>query len=104
MANPDYELFVERNPEMALKFRDFVKHALTPGALPSAMKELIAVTLLASTGYMRGVESHAKRALDAGATPEELREALAMLLPFAGVGRFLEAYPVVERVLDGRAG
>jgi len=104
LANPDYELFVERNPELALKFRDFVKHTLAPGALPTAMKELIAVTLLASSGYMGGVESHAKRALDAGATSDELREAVAMLLPFAGAGRFLEAYPLVERILDERAG
>ncbi len=26
--------------------------------------------------------------------------ALALLLPFAGAGRFLEAYPVVEAILD----
>ncbi len=49
---------------------------------------------------MGGVESHTRRALAAGATPAELREALAMLLPFAGAGHFLRAYPVMEAILD----
>jgi len=100
MANPDYELFVQRQPELALAFREHVKQTLAPGALSTAQKELIAIALLAATGYMAGVESHTRRALDAGATPAELREAVAMLLTFAGVGRFLEAYPLVERILD----
>jgi len=63
-------------------------------------KELIAIALLAATGYMAGVESHTRRALAAGATAEELREAVALLLPFAGAGHFLRAYPVVEAILD----
>lgn len=100
MANPDYALFVERNPQLAGAFAEHVKQTLAPGALSTAQKELIAVPLLAACGYMTGVESHTRRALEAGATPAELREAVAMLLPFAGVGRFLEAYALVERILD----
>lgn len=100
MANPDYALFVERNPQLAATFREHVLQTLAPGALSTAQKELIAIALLAASGYMNGVESHTRRALEAGATPAELREAVAMLLPFAGAGRFLEAYPLVERILD----
>ena len=100
MSNPDYALFVDRDPELAEKFGSFVKHTLAAGALDVVQKELIAIALLAASGYMGGVESHTRRALEAGATPAQLREAVALLLPFAGVGRFLEAYPVVERILD----
>ncbi len=94
---------MERNPEFAGKFAEFVKHSLAPGALSVAQKELIAIALLAAAGYMGGVRSHTHRALAAGATPAELREAVALLLPFAGAGRFLETYPEVEAILDGAA-
>ncbi len=103
LANPDYALFVERNPEFAATFAEFAKHSLAPGALSVVQKELIAIALLAASGYMGGVRSHTERALAAGATPAELREAVALLLPFAGAGRFLETYPVVEGLLDAAA-
>lgn len=96
MANPDWDRFVEERPEQAEALRPFLKITLASGALGAAEKELIAVALLAAQGYEAGVRSHATRALTAGATPEQLREALSMLLVFEGVGRFLRAHAWVE--------
>lgn len=99
MANPDWDRFVGEQPRRAEALRPFLKHSLADGALGAAQKELIAVALLAAQGYEAGVRSHAGRALAAGATPDQLREALAMLLVFEGVGRFLRANPWVEAAI-----
>ena len=103
MANPDWDQFVATQPALAEALRPFLQHSLAGGALSVAQKELIAVALLGAQGYVPGVRSHAGRALAAGATADELREALAMLLPFEGVGRFLAVYPALEQAI-GEAG
>lgn len=103
MANPDWDQFVAGQPALAETLRPFLRQSLAAGALSVAQKELIAVALLGAQGYDSGVRSHAARALEHGATPDQLREALAMLIPFAGIGRFLEAYPWVEAVIDAAA-
>ena len=99
MANPDWDRFVGEEPEMAEALRPFLRDRLADGALGAAEKELIAVALLAAQGYAAGVRSHAGRALAAGATPAQLREALAMVQIFEGVGRFLRAREWVEAAI-----
>ena len=99
MANADWDGFVAAQPALAETLRPFLKHSLAAGALDTTQKELIAVALLAAQGYEAGVRSHAGRALAQGATPDQLREALAMLIPFEGSGRFLRALPWIEAVI-----
>jgi AhpD family alkylhydroperoxidase len=66
------------------------------GALSVKVKELIVLGVLASRGLQYGVEAHMRRALDYGATKEELFEALkAAAVPGGGV-----AYSVGVRALQ----
>src|SRR5262245_37755130 len=69
------------------------------GTLSVKVKELIVLGILASRGLQYGVETHMRRALDYGATKEELFEAIkAAAVPGGGV-----AYSVgegVSHVLD----
>lgn len=99
MANADWDGFVAAQPELAETLRPFLKQSLAAGALDVAQKELIVIVLLGAQGYAAGIRSHALRALEAGATADELREALTLLIAFAGIGRFLEAYPIVEAAI-----
>jgi AhpD family alkylhydroperoxidase len=56
------------------------------GTLPVKVKELIVLGILASRGLQYGVEAHMRRALDDGATQEELFEAIkAAAVPGGGV-------------------
>ena len=103
LTNPDWDRFVITQPALAEALRPFLKTSLADGALPVAQKELIVVALLAAQGYEAGVRSHADRALAAGATAEELREALALLIPFAGIGRYLRAAAWIEAAVDAQA-
>ena len=100
VANADWDAFVASRPMLAEVLRPFLRASLAEGALGVAQKELIVVVLLAAQGYEAGVRSHAGRALAAGASPDQLREALAMLIPFEGIGRYLRAAGWVEAAMD----
>src|SRR2546429_2304160 len=66
------------------------------GTLSVKVKELIVLGILASRGLQYGVEAHMRRALDYGATKEELFEAIkAAAVPGGGV-----AYSVGVRALQ----
>jgi alkylhydroperoxidase/carboxymuconolactone decarboxylase family protein YurZ len=63
--------------------RDFV---FADGALPRKFKLLIAIAFDASYGAVNGVRSLAQQAVDAGATKEEITEALRVAQHLSGVG------------------
>jgi AhpD family alkylhydroperoxidase len=66
------------------------------GMLSVKVKELIVLGILASRGLQYGVEAHMRRALDYGATKDELFEAIkAAAVPGGGV-----AYSVGVRALQ----
>src|SRR2546428_7120520 len=66
------------------------------GTLSVKVKELIVLGILASRGLQYGVEAHMRRAMDYGATKEELFEAIkAAAVPGGGV-----AYSVGVRALQ----
>ena len=66
------------------------------GTLSVKVKELIVLGILASRGLQDGVEAHMRRAMDYGATKEELFEAIkAAAVPGGGV-----AYSVGVRALQ----
>ncbi len=60
--------------------------ALSDGALPKKVKLLIALALDASHGAVGGVNSLARAALHAGATKQEIAEALRVAFYISGVG------------------
>ncbi len=65
------------------KSRDFV---FDDGALPRKFKLLIAMAFDASYGAVNGVKSLAQQASEAGATKEEIMEALRVAQYISGVG------------------
>jgi AhpD family alkylhydroperoxidase len=66
------------------------------GILSVKVKEMVVIGVLASRGLQYGVEAHMRRALDYGATREELFEAIkAAAVPGGGV-----AYSVGVRALQ----
>src|SRR5712691_8751743 len=66
------------------------------GTLSVKVKELVVIGILASRGLQYGVEAHMRRAIDYGATKEELFEAIkAAAVPGGGV-----AYSVGVRALQ----
>lgn len=96
MANPTYLRFIDRNPESAAAFKQLVAETTKTGALDAKTKQLIFLACTAVTGYGDGLIAHIDKIMAAGGTAEEIREALAVTIPVAGVMPVLKVYDAVE--------
>jgi len=76
MAEHPLKVFETLDPELLKVVQTTREFALAEGALPRKFKLLIAMALDASLGSVNGVNSLAQQAMKAGATKEELAEAL----------------------------
>ncbi|NJD76456.1 MAG: carboxymuconolactone decarboxylase family protein [Candidatus Methanoperedens sp.] len=91
MTENPLKIYEKLDPEL-LKFvensGDFV---FADGALPRKFKLLIAMAFDASYGAVNGVKSLAQQAIEAGATQEEITEALRVAQYLGGVGSIYTA-------------
>ena len=69
-------------------------------ALPPKMKELIIIAVDAAQFYERGLRSHIKSALQAGATRDEIVEALLASSLAAGIHALSVAMPILDEMLE----
>ena len=84
------------DPEYAAVRDELRRVAVSEGALSVKVKEMIVIGILASRGLQYGVAAHMRRAVEHGATRQELFEALkAAHIPGGGV-----AYSVGIRALQ----
>jgi len=86
MAEHPLAVFEKVDPDLFKRVRDTNAFALGDGALPRKFKLLIAMTLDAAHGSSPGVKSLAQQAMQAGATKEEVIEALRVAYYIGGAG------------------
>lgn len=73
-------LMAERDPDYMELYHNMAMHVFhEKKALPLKFKEIIAVCMDALTFYERGFRAHVRNALAAGATEDEILEALELL-------------------------
>ena len=86
MAGHPLKVFEKVDPQLLKLVEDTHSLALADGALSRKFKLLIAMALDASQGTAEGVRSLAQQALKAGATQEEITEAIRVAQYICGVG------------------
>jgi alkylhydroperoxidase/carboxymuconolactone decarboxylase family protein YurZ len=86
MANKPLEVFERLDPEFLAIVEKTRALALNDGALPRKIKLLIALAIDASHGAVEGVISLTRLATLAGATKEEIAEALRVAQYISGAG------------------
>ena len=74
------------DPKLVEHMQNADAWAFADGALPRKMKLLIAIAYDAAHGAANGVRSLARQAIDAGATKEEIGEALRVSYVLSGIG------------------
>jgi alkylhydroperoxidase/carboxymuconolactone decarboxylase family protein YurZ len=87
------------DPELLRVVENTRELALADGALPSKFKLLIAMTHDASHGAVQGVKALAQAAMQAGATKDEIREALRVAQFVSGVGSLYTAAQALKELL-----
>ena len=86
MAEHPLAILEKIDPQLLKLVRDANTFALSDGALPRKIKFLIAMALDAAHGTVEGTKSLAEQAMKAGATKEEIAEALRITQFISGVG------------------
>jgi len=91
--------FGEQSPEKMKAFAGFMEAVESKGALSVKHKELIAIALSINAHCEWCIAYHVKKALEQGATPDEIREAswVAVLM---GGGPALMYFQLVDKALE----
>jgi 4-carboxymuconolactone decarboxylase len=67
------------------------------GPLPDKVRWLIKLAISGASGHAAALETHISKAREAGATEDEIRHALLLLVQTTGFPTFMEAYSVYKR-------
>jgi AhpD family alkylhydroperoxidase len=68
------------------------------GPLPEKTRWLIKVAVSGASGHTIALETHIARAREAGATEEEIKQTLLLLIQTTGFPTFMEAYSVYKNM------
>ena len=86
MTEDPLKPFEKLDPKLLKLVEETQQLAFSDGALPMKFKLLIALAFDAAHGVVEGVNSLARAAMQAGATKEEITEALRVAQYVSGVG------------------
>ncbi len=86
MTETPLRIYEKLDPDLLKQLENSRDFVFADGALPRKFKLLIAMAFDASYGAVNGVKSLAQQAIDAGATKEEITEALRVAQHLSGVG------------------
>jgi 4-carboxymuconolactone decarboxylase len=67
------------------------------GPLPEKVRWLIKVAVSGASGHKISLETHVAKAREAGATEDEIRHALLLIIQTTGFPTFMEAYSTYKR-------
>jgi alkylhydroperoxidase/carboxymuconolactone decarboxylase family protein YurZ len=99
VAEHPLKVYEELDPKLLNLVNNTRDLALADGALPRKVKLLIAMVLDAVHGASEGVQALAREAIEAGASREEISEALRVAQYICGVGCVYTAARALTEVL-----
>lgn len=94
-----YQTLQEKQPQFIEAVDNLGRAARAAGPLDAKTGHLIQLAACAAIRSEGGVHSHARRALEAGATPEEIRHALLLITSTIGFPNVVAALTWAEDVL-----
>jgi 4-carboxymuconolactone decarboxylase len=97
---PDiYQEFRQQFPEIAVTYDELAVKCHGWGPLNEKTRRLVKLGVAIGLSSEGGVRSHARRALEEGDTPDELRHAVILALTTAGFPTMIAAFKWVEEVI-----
>jgi AhpD family alkylhydroperoxidase len=101
-----FKRFLETYPDVAKAYEQLGKATQDWGPLEKKTRELVKLGVAVGNRHEGAVHSHTRRALDAGATPDEVRHVVLLALTTIGFPNMMAALTWVEDVLntDGESG
>ena len=97
-----YTKFMEGYPQIGAAYRAMGDAVADSGPLDAKTRELVKLGIAIGARLETGVRSHTRKALEAGATPEELRHAVLQALTTAGFPTMMTGMSLVDSVIDAQ--
>ncbi len=94
-----YTAFIENYPRIGAAYHELGQAVGEAGPLDVKTRALVKLGLCIGAGLEGGAHSQARKALDAGATPEELRHAALQALTTVGFPTMMRGLSWIEDVL-----
>jgi 4-carboxymuconolactone decarboxylase len=98
-----YTDFMAKHPEIASAYRALGDAVANSGPLDAKTRQLVKIGIAIADGQEGGTHSHTRKALEAGATPEEIRHAALQTLTTIGFPNMMKGLSWVEDVLAADA-
>ena len=97
-----YQEFAKQHPEVVRAYEALGDAARAAGPIDAVHAELVKLAIAAG-GRMEGaVHSHTRRALDAGATPEQIRHVALLAITTLGFPSAMAVRAMIEDELEKR--
>ncbi len=100
MTEYPLKIYEKLDPDLLKHVENSSDFVFADGALPRKFKLLIAMAFDASYGAVSGVKSLSQQALKAGATKEEITEALRVAQYLSGVGCVYTAAQALKELFN----
>src|SRR5690606_24199064 len=98
---PTYEYLIEHDIEFSESYFALFKLLRTERALPLKYKELLFITAACIRYHERGIRTHITRALQLGATHDEVLETIEVATHTGGGGVPVLAVRILKEVIEG---
>ena len=95
------ELFQVEAPEVAKAFNGLIMSIAASKGLDQKTRQLIYIAMKAAMGDDQAVKAHLSMARQAGATREEVVDAILMTLTVSGIRGVVTCLPEAARFFDG---
>jgi 4-carboxymuconolactone decarboxylase len=99
-----YQQFRERFPAISQAYDEVSRSTGEAGPLDEKSVQLVRLGMAIASGQEGAVHSHARRALEAGATPEEVRHVGLLALTTVGFPRMMAGLSWIDDVTKGALG
>jgi len=96
-----YKKFFEKYPEIAQKYEELGSTIHNQGPLDKKTRELVKLGISAAARSEGAVHSSARKALEAGAAVEELKQVILLSLPTIGFPAMMAALSWLEDITEG---
>jgi 4-carboxymuconolactone decarboxylase len=97
-----FQRFTRNNPAVARAYENLGDACAKAGPLDARTRELVKLGLAIGARSEGAVHSHARRALEAGAIPAQIRHVVVLAAPTLGFPTAVAAFTWVEDVLSAR--
>ena len=99
-----YQRFSEAHPRVMRAYEELSKASLEEGPLDRREAELVKLGIAVGAKLEGAVHSHVRRALEAGATADEIRHAIRLSLTTVGFPTMMAALSWANDVISPAAG